>query len=502
MNRAARPFALPFVALMLATLALPAAVVASSPTAATLTILDSSCSGAPGTVHVGDTVCARAVVTVASSGTQAYRTYWFGPGAFTPTFQDVHTLSGSGSVTFQDTHALNVSGVWTVRACKDATCASGTSILASKAFSVSGAATVSPTSLAVGTAFGTYGGATTLSATLTSGGNPVANASIAFTLAGGDAGSAMTDASGVATVTGVSLGSTGAGSYPTSIGASFAGTSTMAASSGTGALSVARASSTTSVDCPASETFTGDPIEPCTASVTGAGGLDAGVSVTYQDNVNAGTASADATFAGDANHEPSSAQATFTVDPAASSVTLTCPTDVPYTGSAQTPCAAMVTGPGGLDEALDVTYTNNVLGTATASAAWGGDGNHTGSSASASFEITFVWFGFDEPVQPGNRYNPGRTIPLKFSVGDGSGQIVQQLGSPTFDRSGNLGACGTAVDDATGATASPESGSAFKWTGGQYHFNWSTRGLTPGVYRLFASLADGSVRHVDVCLSR
>ena len=502
MSRAARPFVLPFVALMLAALAVPGAVSASSPTAATLTILDASCSGAPGTIHVGDTVCARAVVTVSSSGSQAYRTYWYGPGAFTPTFQDVHALSGSGSVTFQDAHQLTASGVWSVRACKDATCVSATSILASKAITVSGAPAVAPTSLSVGPAAGTYGGTTTLSATLTSGGNPVMNATIDFTLTGGSAGSATTDGSGVATLNGVALGATGAGSYATGVGASFAGTSTLATSSATGSLTVARAGSTTTVDCPASETFTGDALEPCTASVSGARGLDEPVAVTYHDNVDAGTAAADATFAGDANHEPSSGHGAFTVDPAPSEVSLTCPTDVPYTGSAQTPCSASVTGAGGLDQAVDVTYANNVLGTATASAAWGGDGNHTGSSASATFEITFVWFGFDDPIQAGRSYNPGRTIPLKFSIGDGSGQVVQQLGSPAFARSGNLGACDTAPDDATAPAATPDGGSPFTWTGGQYHYNWSTKGLTPGLYRLFASLGDGTVRHLDVCLSK
>jgi hypothetical protein len=502
MSRAARPFVLPVVALMLATLALPGIVAASSPTAATLTILDGSCSAAPGTIHAGDTVCARAVVTVSSSGTQSYRTFWYGPGAFTPTFQDVHALSGSGSMTFEDAHQLSTSGVWTVRACKDATCVSGSSILASKAFSVAGAPSVAPTSLSVGPADGTYGGATTVSATLTSGGSPVANATISFTLLGDPAGSATTDGSGVATLAGVALGGTGAGTYQAGVGASFAATSALAASSGSGSLSIARADSATAVVCPASVTFTGAALEPCSASVTGAGGLDQALAVAYQDNVDAGTASADATFGGDANHEPSGGHAGFTVDPAPSEVSLTCPADVPYTGSAQTPCSASVTGAGGLDQGLEVSYANNVLGTATASASWAGDGNHTGSSASATFEITFVWFGFDDPIQAGRSYNPGRTIPLKFSVGDGSGQVAQQLGAPTFGRSGNLGACGTAPDAATAPAASPDGGSPFRWTGGEYHYNWSTKGLAPGLYRLFASLGDGTVRHVDVCLSR
>jgi hypothetical protein len=501
MNRAARTL-IAVVAIVGAAIAAPTTF-ASSPGSATLTILDASCSGAPGTISTGMTVCARAVVTSVATGSEPYRTYWYGPGAFSPTFQDVHAMTGAATDTFQDSHQLDAAGTWTVRACKNSTCVTASSIMASKAFTVRAATGPAPTTLIVAAASGTFGGSTDLSATLvtTSGGAPVVGANVDFTLPGGSAGSATTDASGVATVTGASLGTTNAGGYPTGVGASFAGGSGMAASTGSASLTVAKAGSTTTVDCPASATFTGDALEPCTASVTGAG-LDGPVAVVYQDNVNAGTASAEASFAGDANHDPSNGSATFTVVPAASTVALTCPASVPYTGSAQTPCSASVTGAGGLDQALDVSYANNVLGTATASAAWEGDANHSGTSASATFEITFAWFGFDEPVVPGNRYNPGRTIPLKFTVGVGSGQIVQQLGSPVFSRTQSLGSCDGTPDEATSAASTPDGGSPFKWTGGEYHYNWSTKGLTPGLYRLFAALGDGTVRHVDVCLSK
>ena len=501
MNRAARTL-LVVVAILGAAIAAPTTF-AASPSSATLTILDASCSGAPGTISTGMTVCARAVVTSVATGSEPYRTYWYGPGAFSPTFQDVHPMTGAATDTFQDSHQLNAAGTWTVRACKNSSCVAASSIMASRAFTVRAATGPAPTTLTVAPASGTYLGSTTLSAILvtTSGGAPVVGANVDFTLPGGSAGSAITDASGVATVAGASLGSTNAGGYPTGVGASFAGGSGMAASSGSAALTVTKAGSTTTVTCPASATFTGDALEPCTASVNGPG-LDAPVAVTYQDNVNAGTASADAAFAGDANHDPSSGSATFTVDQAESTVSLTCPDSVPYTGSAQTPCSASVSGAGGLDQLVDVSYADNVLGTATASATWDGDTNHTGSSASATFEITFVWFGFDEPVAPGNRYNPGRTIPLKFTIGDGSGQIVQQLGSPVFARTQSLGSCDGTPDDAVSAASTPDGGSPFKWTGGEYHYNWSTKGLTPGLYRLFAGLGDGTVRHVDVCLSK
>ncbi len=93
-----------------------------------------------------------------------------------------------------------------------------------------------PSSLAVADAHGTYGGTATLSATLSSGGSPVAGRTVSFTLNGAPAGSATTDAGGVATVSGVPFGSAGVGTFAGAVGASFADAAGLDPSSGTGAL--------------------------------------------------------------------------------------------------------------------------------------------------------------------------------------------------------------------------------------------------------------------------
>src|SRR6185295_18517469 len=117
-------------------------------------------------------------------------------------------------------------------------------------------------------------------------------------------------------------------------------------------------------------TYDGTPQTPCTATATGAGSLNVSVTVTYGNNTNAGTATADASYAGDANHNASTAtQATFTIDKAGSSTTINCPTNVTYNGTPQTPCSATATGAGGLNASVPVTYGNNTnAGTATADA--------------------------------------------------------------------------------------------------------------------------------------
>jgi hypothetical protein len=74
------------------------------------------------------------------------------------------------------------------------------------------------------------------------------------------------------------------------------------------------------------------------------------------------------------NHSGSSDSKNFTIDKASTATTLTCPTDVAFTGAALTPCSASVTGAGGLNQSLSVSYTNNLnAGTASASASYAGD---------------------------------------------------------------------------------------------------------------------------------
>jgi hypothetical protein len=52
-------------------------------------------------------------------------------------------------------------------------------------------------------------------------------------------------------------------------------------------------------------------------------------------------------------------------------------------------------------------------------------------------------------------------------------------------------------------TVTAESGAQYTWTGSQYQYNWSTKGLTPGEYRVWANLADNSTTsYVNICLTK
>ena len=93
------------------------------------------------------------------------------------------------------------------------------------------------TSLAVAPASGTYGGSTTLSATLTIPTGPLSGKTVSFSLNGTSIGSAVTDATGLASVP-ASLVGIAAGSYPAGVTASFAGDATNKAASGSAAFTV------------------------------------------------------------------------------------------------------------------------------------------------------------------------------------------------------------------------------------------------------------------------
>ncbi|MFN2614678.1 MAG: beta strand repeat-containing protein, partial [Actinomycetota bacterium] len=156
------------------------------------------------------------------------------------------------------------------------------------------------------------------------------------------------------------------------------------------AIVIAKAASTVAVDCPvAHESYDGSAHDVCTASANGAGALTQPLTVTYDDNTNAGTVTASATYAGDANHTGNSDAAQFVIDQATSTTTVDCPTDPQiYTGSAIEPCTASYSTSDGLSGSVGVTYTDNVsVGTAHASASYPGDSNHSTSSGSATFEI-------------------------------------------------------------------------------------------------------------------
>ena len=104
--------------------------------------------------------------------------------------------------------------------------------------------TLTPTMVSAVSGSGIYGGAATLIATLTGADGSASGKTVSFTIEGvpvTEVGSAVTDANGVATLSGASLAGSGAGKYP--VTASFAADDTagLEASHALGEISVAQA---------------------------------------------------------------------------------------------------------------------------------------------------------------------------------------------------------------------------------------------------------------------
>jgi hypothetical protein len=137
-------------------------------------------------------------------------------------------------------------------------------------------------------------------------------------------------------------------------------------------------------------------------------------------------------------------------------------------------------------------------------------GNYDLKFVGSTLKIVYDWDGFLQPIndtahQTGvqeSKFKLGQTIPAKFVLKNAAGAVVQQASAPTFSRSGNLGTCDNTATTDTTEVVTPDAGVAYSWDGSQYHYNWSTKNLAAGEYRIYANLADGTKPYVDICLTK
>jgi hypothetical protein len=136
--------------------------------------------------------------------------------------------------------------------------------------------------------------------------------------------------------------------------------------------------------------------------------------------------------------------------------------------------------------------------------------NYTLTYVGALLSIQYGWNGFLQPIndtahQIGaseSLFKLGSTVPVKFQLKNASGGIVQASALPQFTRSANRGACDATVAAETPATDPAFTSSTYRWDTNQYIYNFSTKGLSAGEYRIYAVLDDGSANGnwVDICL--
>lgn len=227
-----------------------------------------------------------------------------------------------------------------------------------------------------------YASSFTVAATGGGSGNPVVIASSGACSGGGDNSALISMTSGTGTCT-ITYNQAGASGYN-------------AAAEVTNTTSAQKAATTTTVT---GGTFPYDGnAHPGTVTITGAGGLNLTDSPVYSGacsaapvNVAETPCTASYTYAGDDNYTGSSGSATINISQASSVTTVTFETG-PYTyrGSAFT-ATAVVTG-AGLNQSVPVVQTGDCTNVTTpngctATAIFGGDANHTGSSDSKTITI-------------------------------------------------------------------------------------------------------------------
>src|SRR5215216_1320583 len=356
------------------------------------------------------------------------------------------------------------------------------------------------TTITASNASATYGDSSaTLNASVTVASGPAVNAgTVTFTVKKG--------ATTIGTVTSgtVSNGSASA-SFPLSgvnadtytIEAAYnAGTGFKASNNSTQSpaptLTFNKADTTTTVTCGAGPfTYTGSPHTPCSAKVTGPGGLNEPLTVDYQSNTNVGTATASASFTGSANYNGSQDSKTFTIEKPSQTIDFGTLSDK-ILGAADFDVSAMASSglpvsfaasPAGTCTISGNTVHITGVGTCTITASQAGNNNYLAAiPVSHSFKVIYNFSGFRSPVDnPGTGETPvfnsakaGQSIPVKFGLGGNQDLNIIAAGYPKV----------TSVNCDTSATVNPieeyaastaEGGLNYDATADQYNYIWKTQ---------------------------
>jgi hypothetical protein len=300
------------------------------------------------------------------------------------------------------------------------------------------------------------------------------------------------------------LSGVNAGSY--TIGAAYnAGTgfngSNNSAQTPAPTLTVGKANTTTTVTCGSGPfTYNGSAHTPCSAEVTGPGNLSQSLTVDYQNNTNAGQATASASYAETANYKASSDSETFTIDQATPQITWNDPASIAY-GTALSATQLNATADvSGMFSYNPPAGTKLLAGTHELKATFTPMDSTNYKTVSKTVHIVvdpYPFNGFFQPIDNGGVFNKakiGSTIPVKFSLGGDKGLNIFAAGYPQVSKPI---ACGSnpAVDAVEEYATATNSGLKYDSVANQYIYNWKTEStIKAGECRqLIVKLADGSV---------
>lgn len=158
------------------------------------------------------------------------------------------------------------------------------------------------------------------------------------------------------------------------------------------------------------------------------------------------------------------------------------------------------------------TENGNAIGTGVSPSITLAPGTHTitltvtdpygaSSADTVVVNVVYSWSGVLQPVNANGTsiFKAGSTVPVKFALTGASAGIATLTATLSYAKTGN-GDAGSDIEAVS--TAAATTGNLFRYdpTARQYIFNWSTKGLDKGTYRLFINLGDGVPHTVDVGL--
>jgi hypothetical protein len=135
----------------------------------------------------------------------------------------------------------------------------------------------------------------------------------------------------------------------------------------------------------------------------------------------------------------------------------------------------------------------------TIAAVYSGDASYITSAATVAQRVHYQFGGFLPPLGNGLTFAMNRTIPLKFQLSDFNGNAVSSLSAVMSLQVQALDANGNPV----GAPFNPAltDGTGLSNSGGQYLFNWQTKGLAAGSYQIVLTLTDGTTQTKTIQLT-
>lgn len=142
------------------------------------------------------------------------------------------------------------------------------------------------------------------------------------------------------------------------------------------------------------------------------------------------------------------------------------------------------------------------LGATTVSCTASDASGNTSAAQTFTVTVTYSWSNYLQPINTdgSSTFKQGSTIPVKFALTGASAGVVDATARIHVAKVSN-GVLGTEAEATTSTPAS--SGSLFRYADGQYVYNYGTKGLEAGTYRIRVDLGDGvTTRTVLVSLRK